>query len=126
MYFLLNDVVLDLDLADLTSDEAADRYRRLSLDFVASLGAELYAAEPRLQVTDPDRARRLATMIAAVAPDVNAAIFVAPAPGCAPDAVHASFDTVPPAVMADFVARQEAGALNTLVVDNQIWRRLAA
>jgi hypothetical protein len=126
MYFLLNDVVLDLDLADVTSDEAAERYGRLSLDFVASLGAELFADEPRLQATDPERARRLATMIAAVAPDVNAAIFVAPTWGCDPQAVHASFETVPPSVMADLIVRQDAGALSTLVVDNQIWRRLAA
>ena len=126
MYFLLNDVVLDLDLAELTPDEAAERYRRLSLDFVASLGAELFADAPRLQVTDPDRARRLATMIAGVAPNVNAAIFVAPTQGCAPDTVHARFETVPPALMDDLIARQEAGALSTLVVDNHIWRRLAA
>ncbi|HZK99100.1 MAG TPA: hypothetical protein VFC47_04295 [Caulobacteraceae bacterium] len=126
MSFLLNDVVLELEGAELSPSAAGLRYRRLSLDFVNGLASELYAQDPRLQVTQPARARRLAIMIAAVAPRINAALFVAPAVGCEPDAVYSRFETISPALMSALMARQRAGALNGLIVDRQIWRRLAA
>ena len=126
MHFLLNDVVLTLEAADLSPSAARYRYRRLSLDFVAGLGSELYAQHPRLQITDPARASRLAVMIAAVAPEINAALFVAPAVDCGPEAVNTRFETISTLLMSEFLARQETGVLNGLVVDRQVWRRLAA
>jgi hypothetical protein len=126
MHFLLNDVVLELDGEDLSRSAAAYRYRRLSLDFVTGLGAELFAQHPRLQITQPARARRLAIMIGAVAPEINAALFVAPALECEPDLVQAYYETISMVLMDDLIARQTAGALTGLVVDRHLWRRLAA
>jgi hypothetical protein len=126
MLFLLNDVVFDLSQADLTPGEAAHRYRRLSLDFVESLGAELYADYPRLQETDPERALKLATMIVAIAPRINAALFVSPAFGCDPAEVSARFDRVGLDVLDHLRGDQNAGKTISFSADREVWKRLAA
>ncbi len=126
MLFLLNDVVLNLAEDALGPRAAAHRYRRLSIEFVSALGAELYADFPLLQTTAPARARRLAVMIVARAPTVNAALFVAPARGCAPEEVSVRFDRVGLTTMDDLFRRQLAGELTNLVADTQVWKRLAA
>ncbi|HEY5072476.1 MAG TPA: hypothetical protein VII63_10645 [Caulobacteraceae bacterium] len=126
MLFLLNDVVLDLTKAELSPGEAAHRYRRLSLDYVESLGAELFADCPRLQKTDPDRAVRLATMIVAIAPRINAALFVSPALGCDPLEVSARFDRVGLEVLDQLRRDQNDGKSIGFSADRAVWRRLAA
>jgi len=126
MLFLMNDVVLDLDTVDLTPSAAAERYRRLSLDYVSELGRELYAEHPLLQYEAPERAARLAVMIVAKDPDINAALFVAPSFHCRPDQVSARFIGIFPDVMRALHQRQHAGKLTNLVADREVWKRLAA
>ena len=126
MLFLMNDVVLDLAEDSLGPRAAAHRYRRLSLEFVTGLGAELYAEIPLLQTTAPERARRLAVMIVAKAPSINAALFVAQARDCAPEEVSVRLDRIPLSTMDDLHKRQQAGQLTHLVADTQVWKRLAA
>ena len=125
MMFLMNDVVLDLD-ARSTPPLPAARSHALSLQSIIKLGSELYAAHPRLQHTDPEKARRLAMLILAKAPDVNAALFVAPADKCTPDQVVSRFANLSFEVIAGLFSQQEAGALNAVTADREVWRRLAA
>jgi hypothetical protein len=126
MLFLMNDVVLNLDAAAPSPRASAWRYRRLTLDFICELGAELYAEFPLLQTTAPERAARLAAMITAKDSTINAALFVAPAVGCEIDEVSVQLQTVSPEMMAELYARQQAGGLTNLEADRQVWRRLAA
>jgi uncharacterized protein (DUF433 family) len=126
MLFLLNDVVLDLAKAELSPGEAAHRYRRLNLDYVESLGAELFADYPTLQTSDPERALRLAAMITAVAPRFNAALFVAPSFGCDPKEVDARFDRVELSVLDELRRDQADGRPIAVSADREVWRRLAA
>ncbi|HWA60844.1 MAG TPA: hypothetical protein VG939_05690 [Caulobacteraceae bacterium] len=126
MLFLMNDVVLNLDKVMPSQKATAWRYRRLSLDFICELGAELYAEIPLLQVEAPERAARLAAMIVAKDPKINAGLFVAPAFHCAPEQVSVRLTTIPDAQMAELWRRQQSGALNNLEADRQVWRRLAA
>ena len=126
MLFLMNDVVLDLDTVDLAAPVAAERYRRLSLDYVSSLGRELFAEHPLLQYTAPERAARLAVMIMAKSPDINAALFVAPSYDCAIDQVSVRYAQIGVEVMSVLYKRQQAGDLTNVVADREVWRRLAA
>jgi hypothetical protein len=126
MLFLMNDVVLNLDAVGLAPPVAATRYRRLSLDYVSGLGRELYAEHPLLQYTAPERAARLAVMIMAKAPDINAALFVAPAFNCPIDQVSVRYAQIGFEVMGLLYKRQQAGKLTNVVADREVWRRLAA
>ena len=102
------------------------RFRSLTLPFVIQLGQELYADAPRLQHTDVEKAKRLALLLTAKNPEINAALFVTPAEGCPPDQVMARYCQISFEVMAQLHARQEEGQLTTVATDTQVWRRLAA
>jgi len=126
MLFLLNDQVFKLEAAQLTPPMAARRFRGVSLAFVRRLGAELFAEQPLLQYTAPERARRLATLIASKAPNINAALFVAPGFDCDPGQVSCRFAEIGFEMMVELYQRQRAGELTNLVADRHVWRRLAA
>ena len=126
MLFLLNDVVFDLDEACPVTPADARRFQKLGFDYVLELGCELFAEDPLLHFDKPERARRLATLIIAKAPSINAALFVAPAYGCAPEDVTLRYANVDFEVMARLSSRQDQGMLDTVWTDRQVWRRLAA
>lgn len=126
MLFLMNDVVLSFDAAELTPPMTRERFAQLSLAYVGDLGKELFAEEPLLQHKDLERAQRLAALIVAKAPDVNAALFVAPGRGCRKDDVQVRYAQLSLEIMAALLQRQNAGALTNLEADRQVWRRLAA
>ncbi len=102
------------------------RFHALSLASVIKLGSELFAEEPRLQHTDPAKARRLAQLIMFKDPEVNAALFVAPAENCPPDEVINRFANLSIDVVARLYRSQEAGDLTAVTADREVWRRLAA
>lgn len=126
MLFLLNDVVLSLDAAELAPPITRDRFAKVSLNYVAKLGQELYAAEPLLHHKDPEKAQRLAALIMAKAPEINAALFIAPSRGCLVDQVQVRYAQLGLEVMGALLERQRAGGLSNLEADRQVWRRLAA
>ena len=126
MLFLLNDVVFDLDEATPVSPADARRFEKLDLDYVLELGCELFAEDPLLHRTDPGRARRLAWLIADRSPEVNAALFAAPARNCAPELVEPRFCALPEAVMHQLNASDRLGALNAVSADRAVWNRMAA
>ena len=126
MLFLLNDVVFDLDEACPVSPADARRFETLGLDYVLELGCELFAEDPMLHRNDPQRARRLAWLIADRSPQVNAALFAAPEAGCAPELVEPRFCALPVMVMDQLNRRASAGKLNAVAADKVVWGRLAA
>jgi len=126
MLFLLNDVILSIDSAELTPPITSDRFAKVSLNYVGKLGQELYAAEPLLHHKDPEKAQRLAALIIAKAPDINAALFIAPSRGCLVDQVQVRYAQLGVEIMGTLLERQKSGALSNLEADRQVWRRLAA
>ncbi len=126
MLFLMNDRVLQLD-DGLASTIELGRFDEVSPTFAIKLGQELYAEQPLLQREAPERARRLALLIQSKAPEVNAALFVAPAVGCRPDQVLTRFASLSLEVMASLYSRDKAeGGLTPVQADREVWRRLAA
>jgi hypothetical protein len=126
MLFLMNDTVLSFDAAELAPPMTRERFAALSLNYVGELGKELFAEEPLLHHKDRERAERLAALIMAKAPDVNAALFVAPGRGCRKEDVQVRYAQLSIEVMAALVQRQNSGSLTNLEADRQVWRRLAA
>ena len=126
MLFLLNDVVFDLDEACPVTPADARRFDRLDFDYVLALGCELFAEDPLMHRNDPERARRLAWLIADRSPDVNAALFAAPAAACDPDLVEPRFCALPEVVLRHLQQRARRGALNAATADKAVWGRLAA
>jgi hypothetical protein len=126
MLFLMNDVVLSFDAAELTPPMTRDRFAALSINAVAELGKELFAEEPLLHHKDLERAQRLAALIVAKAPEINAALFIAPGRGCLKDDVQVRYAQLSVEIMGALLQRQKAGALTNVEADRQVWRRLAA
>ncbi|HWE47003.1 MAG TPA: hypothetical protein VG407_13340 [Caulobacteraceae bacterium] len=126
MLFLINDTVFDVDARELVPPLDAQRFSAVSLGYVIQLGKELYAEEPLLHRVAPERARRLAALLSMKQPDINAALFVAPARGCAADQVTARFCNLAIEVMAQLHTQSQRGALDALAADREVWRRLAA
>ncbi len=126
MFFLLNDVVVSLDLQLMTPPMIARRFSALTLDCVQRLGRELYADEPRLQHHKLERARRLACLMVSKAPEVNGALFVAPSRGCNPDRVAVRLATLDIELLGRLYHEQQAGRLTSLTADKLVWGRAAA
>jgi hypothetical protein len=126
MLFLLNDVVLSLDLCDATPPLEAKRFRALTLGSVLRLGAEMFSQQPLLHREDGERARKLALLIVAKHPDVNAALFVAPRRGCGPEQVVSRLAQVSVDIMGALQARFSQGELTPVTADREVWRRMAA
>ena len=126
MFFLLNDIVLNVSPRELTPPMTARRFAALDFDAVRELGQELFSEYPRLQETHPERAARLATLLLAKGGRLNAAQFIVPGPRCDPEAVAVRFADIDFMVMADLYERQQAGRLTGQDTDRKVWRRQAA
>ncbi len=126
MLFLMNDVILSFDATELTPPLTRDRFANLSLNYVGELGRELFAEEPLLHRKDAEKAMRLAALIVLKAPEVNAALFIAPGRGCLVSDVQFRYAQLGIEVMGALLERQNSGALTNVEADRQVWRRLAA
>ncbi|MDP8916370.1 MAG: hypothetical protein M3M95_04045 [Pseudomonadota bacterium] len=125
MLFLLNDVVLNLEPAAAPPLDTRS-LAALSLHAITRLGQDMYAEQPLMHRQDLARASRLALLIAAKTPEINAALFAAPAKGCTPEAVAVRYATLSIDAMAVLYTQQRRSGLTPVFVDNQVWRRLAA
>ena len=126
MLFLLNDVVFDLDETCPVTPNDARRFEKLGLDYVVELGCELFAEDPLMHRSDPVRARRRAWLIADRSPEINAALFAAPARDCAPELVEPRFCALPDPVMRQLKTRALKGRLSAIEADKVVWGRMAA
>lgn len=126
MLFLLNDVVFDLAETCPVPAHDARRFEKLGFDYVMELGCQLFSEDPMLHQNDPERARRLAWLIHDRSPDVNAALFAAPGPGCNPDLVEPQFCALPAPIMKQLKTRASRGKLDAVAADKAVWMRMAA
>jgi hypothetical protein len=126
MYFLMNDAVLSLHGDDLSITAISRRFGQVGFDYVQQLARELFSEHPMLQHSHTDRANKLAALVRAKDPSINAALFVAPAPGCKPAQVGMRFASIDIAAMASLQKAQMKGELDAVFADREIWRRLAA
>jgi hypothetical protein len=126
MLFLMNDRVLNLGDGP-AREIPAGRFDAISAAYAVKLGQELFAEYPMLHRELPERACRLACLLLAKAPEMNAALFVAPSAGCPPDQVITRFASLPVEVMASLRERDNSeGGLTPVQADREVWRRLAA
>jgi hypothetical protein len=102
------------------------RFGALGFDFVSAAGQELFAEQPLLHRTYPERALKLCALINFKAPSINAALFVAPRARCKPRAVGVRFASLGIDVIAGLQSRHADGALTPIIADREVWRRLAA
>jgi hypothetical protein len=126
LYFLVNETLFELEEDNLVAPLDARRFQSLSMSYVVQLGQELFAEEPTLTRAAPERARRLAMLLALKQPGLNAALFVAPTRGCKPDQVGVRLAELPMEVLVGLHAKQAQGALNAVSADRDVWGRLAA
>ncbi|HEY0436378.1 MAG TPA: hypothetical protein VGC92_07055 [Phenylobacterium sp.] len=121
----MNDVVLKID-EGVVHPRLGRAMGDLTIQSVLELGQELFAQHPLAQRTRKPSAERLAALIFAKAPSINAAMFLAPRPGCAPREVTARLADTPFEVMASLYKLQGAGLLTADTVSNRVWRKMAA
>jgi hypothetical protein len=126
MLFLLNDVILTLDSVDDREGLAGARLEGLSLNVVTRMGQELFAVEPQLQKTNPERAKRLATLLIAAEPSINAALYLAPQLNCRPDKVTARYADTGLAALAQLYNFQKQGQSITVQAHQMVWQAKAA
>jgi hypothetical protein len=126
MHFLLNDVVFKVSAEELAHGQVSQRFAAINFDFVQTLGQELFAEHPMLQRTHPERALKLCALILFKAPEINAALFVAPSDKCKPRDVGVRYASLDLPLIATLYTRQSDGALTPTVADREVWRRMAA
>jgi hypothetical protein len=126
MYFLLNDAVFHLNTDDLSETLISRRFGAIAFDFVQALGQELFAEQPMVHHTHPERAAKLCALIQFTAPSINAALFVAPAESCRPSDVSVRFASLDISVIAGLRSRSVDGTLTAAIADREVWRRMAA
>ncbi len=126
MYFLLNDLILDIEPARMMQPLDADRFSALSIDYIAQLGKEMFAEDVNVHRKNPERARRLAYLITLKMPRVNAAQFFVMAQNGDPNTVDASFKSLNEMAMGMMYDQQMRGQLDAGKVDQAVWHRMAA
>lgn len=126
MYFLLNDLVLELEPSTMMHPLDAERFEALSLDYIAQLGKEMFAQDAQAHRKNPERARRLAYLIQLKMPRVNAAQFFAMSNQGRVEDIDASFKALNEMAMGMMYQEQLSGALNASKVDQAVWHRQAA
>jgi len=126
MLFLLNDVVMTVELEALSEPQVAASLRAMSLNQILQLGREMFAESPRLQHVSQSGPLRLATLITAKQPDINAALFAAPAKGCPPDAVVCRFASLGIEMIHELKGFQDRGAMTKMLADFHVWGKVRA
>ena len=126
MLFLLNDAMLNLGTGLKAPPLDVRQMGALSFAAIERLGTEMFSEDPLIHRNDPERAARLAFLIATKHPEINAALFAAPAKGCAPELVQARYAALSLEAIAGLYAEHRAGGLTPFTADRQVWRRMAA
>ena len=126
MLFLLNDVMLNLGGPMKPPPLDIKQMSALTFSAIERLGGEMFAEDPLLHRHDPERACRLALLLATKRPEINAALFAAPAKGCSPELVQVRYASLSLEAMAGLYAEHRAGGLTPFTADRQVWRRMAA
>ncbi len=126
LFFLLNDLILDLDAERMTNPLDDERFSALTIDYIAFLGQEMFAQDATAHRRNPERAKRLAYLITLKRPRVNAAQFFPTVSGGGPDTVETDFKSINDVVLGAMYQQQMMGMLNASKVDQEVWQRMAA
>jgi len=124
--FLLNDWIVDVGPLSAATPAIAGRVAGLQPLEVIGLVRELFAADPGFIRTKPAAALKAALMLILKAPELNAALFVAPRPGCHPAEVTARFAAIDPHVLHEFKALQDQGRLTFAAINAEVWSQASA
>jgi hypothetical protein len=122
--FLLNDRLVDLGTALAAPPDIAGRVAAMGPLDVIGLVREVFAADPNFLHTRPGAANKAALMLILKAPELNAALFMAPEAGCHPALVTARFAAVDPHVLHEFKALQDEGRLTFAAINIEIWSKV--
>jgi hypothetical protein len=126
LFFLLNDLILDIDTERMSHPLDDERFAALTIEYVAYLGQEMFAQDPQAHRRNPERAKRLAYLITLKRPRVNAAQFFATVSSGAPETVETDFKSINEIVLGAMYQQQMMGMLNASKVDQEVWHRMAA
>lgn len=126
MLFLLNDAFLEIDPARMPPPLERQQFAALSMDYILQLGRELFAEQPLLHKTDPERARRLCILISLKDPQVNAAQFTSLGSGQPPETVSALLKKLDGTMIKALQVADKDGLLDASSLDQAVWKRLAA
>ena len=123
MLFLMNDWVMQFDQRALVEDLVGFNVRDITFPQVLVLGQELYAEEPQLHLRQPAQARKLAALVMAKQPEVNAVLFVPPHQGCNPRDVTVRYCAVAFDLLAQLLKVQETQK-NGAWANKEVWNKL--
>ncbi|MFM8820598.1 MAG: hypothetical protein ACKOD3_08690 [Phenylobacterium sp.] len=123
MLFLMNDWVMQFDQRAMLEDLLGYNLRDVSFAQVLIMGQGLYAQEPQLHLQQPERARRLASLVMAKQPTLNALLFVAPYAGCDPSDVRVRYCSVGYDLLAQLLSMQEKRR-NGAWANQEVWNKL--
>jgi hypothetical protein len=126
LYFLLNDLILDIDTSRMAHPLDAERFSALSIDYIAQLGKEMFAEDIQAHRKNQERARRLAYLIQLKMPRINAAQFFVTGDSGKADCVDTSFKSLNDMAMGAMYEQQMRGQLDAGKVDYEVWHRMAA
>lgn len=126
MFFLLNDVILDINPQSMMHPLDQERFSALSMDYISQLGREMFAADPNAHRNSPEKARRLAFLISLKMPRINAAQFFTSSPMSGLEGVEATYKSLNDMAMGMMFEQQSKGDLDAQKVDHAVWHRLAA
>jgi len=126
LYFLLNDVVFDIDPSRMMHPLEAQRFEALSLDYIAHLGKEMFAENPQAHRLNPERARRLCYLVHLKAPHVNAAQFMDMAGQGRSADVATDYKSLNEMALGMMYQQQLNRHLDAGKVDGAVWHRHAA
>jgi hypothetical protein len=124
--FLLNDVIVETGSVMEAPTSVAARLATLDVEAVVELVQESFAKNPNFPHASAEGARRAALMLMLKAPQLNAALFVAPHAGCAPLEVSTRFASVSGAALQQLKDLQDEGKLTAAMANACVWACAAA
>lgn len=123
MLFLMNDWVMQFDQRAMVADLVHHNIREITFPQVLVLGQELYAEDPQLHLRQPLQARKLAALVMAKQPEVNAVLFLPPHQGCNPVDVTVRYCAVGFDLLAQLLKVQETQK-NGSWANREVWNKL--
>jgi hypothetical protein len=105
-------------------DEA--RFSHLSLDYITSLGKEIFFEDHNTHRKNTEKSRRLCYLITMKAPKFNAAQFYPTGAAQNPQDLEVELKCLNDMVLGMMYEQQMRGQLDALRVDQAVWHRLAA
>ncbi len=114
---------MQFDQKAMVQDLMGHNIRTITLPQVLVLGQELYAGDPQLHLKQPVQARKLAALVMAKEPSLNAVLFVAPHAGCNPKDVTVRYCSVGYDLLAQLLKLQEMHK-NGAWANREVWNKL--